>query len=412
MRNEFLIAGKMRGADAKKYIGALEYFLPLTENYNQQIAKNLSLSKLSQEGVQDFLMSLMRNSDQYVQSVNFFSYLENSIVQDGEVMNAREYLRATPEYSNIYNVSVEERKALEKKFEEDIKKLIEDKGVMKLAQVKGNELVIDGLERKSDSVIALRRKVQALTKDALGNMSEDDIRKINLNIYGKSFMIFKNWIPRLVDVRAGNLKYNSATEAYEWGRTRMMMRAISEDLLGSLGNLSNSLEANEKGVEFMRQMYEKKKADYEKETGKTLNMSESEFMDMFRRNIKNQMTDFLFFLSLTMLIIGAKAAAPDDDEDRATKNRYKFMLRVMDKVRDEIAYFYDPTSLINLTTTGIFPSIAYVNNFKKLFSNFLTEMYAIGVGDEAMEKKNQVIKYGLKGFPITSQFDSIRNRRN
>jgi len=63
--------------------------------------------------------------------------------------------------------------------------------------------------------------------------------------------------------------------------------------------------------------------------------------------------------------------------------------------------------LINLTTTGIFPSISYINNFKKLFSNFLKEMYAIGVGDEELEKKNQVIKYGLKGFPITSQFDSI-----
>lgn len=407
MRNEFLIAGKMRGADAKKYIGALEYFLPLTENYNQQMAKNLSLSKLSQEGVQDFLMSLMRNSDQYVQSVNFFSYLENSIVEDGKVVNAREFLRATPEYANIYNVSAEERKVLEKKFEDDVKQLIEDKGVMKLAKVEGDQLVIEGLERKSDSVIELRRKVQALTKDALGNMSEDDIRKINLNIYGKSFMIFKNWIPRLVDVRAGNLKYNSATEAYEWGRTRMMFRVISEDLLGSIGNLTNSLEANEKGVEFMREMYEKKKADYEKETGKTLKMTEAEFMDLFRKNIKNQMTDVLFYLSLTMLIVGAKAAAPDDDEDRATKNRYKFMLRIMDKVRDEIAYFYDPTSLLSLTTTGIFPSISYINNFKKLFGNFLKEMYAIGVGDEELQKKNQVIKYGLKGFPITSQFDSI-----
>jgi len=407
LRNEFLIAGKMRGADAKKYIGALQYFLPLTENYNTQMAKKLSLNKLSQEGVQEFLMSLMRNSDQYVQSVNFFSYLENSIVQDGEVVNAREFLRATPEYANMYTVGAEERKALEKKFEEDVKQLIEDKGVMKLAKVEGNELVIEGLERKSESVLALRRKVQALTKDALGNMSEDDIRKINLNIYGKSFMIFKNWIPRLVDVRAGNLKYNSATEAYEWGRTRMMVRAISEDLFGSIANLNNSLEANEKGVDFMKQMYEKKKAEYEKETGKTLKMTEAEFMDLFRKNIKNQMTDVLFFLSLTMLIIGAKAVGPDDDEDRATKNRYKFMLRVMDKVRDEIAYFYDPTSLINLTTTGIFPSISYINNFKKLFSNFLTEMYAIGVDDEKLEKKNQVIKYGLKGFPITSQFDSI-----
>ncbi len=194
-KNEFLIAGRMKGADAKKYLGALEYFLPLTENYNQILAKKLSLSKLSQEGVQDFLMSLMRNSDQYVQTVNFFSFLDNTIVEDGKLVNAREFLRATDEYSNIYNVSGAERKALDAKFEEDVKKLVEEKGVMKLAEVKGDELIIPGIERKSDTVINLRRKVQAVTKDALGNLSEDDLRTINLNIYGKSFMVvsYQRW---------------------------------------------------------------------------------------------------------------------------------------------------------------------------------------------------------------------------
>jgi len=407
MKNEFMLGARMKGIDAKKYIGALEYFLPLTENYNTELAKNLSLNKLSQEGVQEFLMSLMKKSDQYVQTVNFFSYLDNSIVEDGKVVNAREFLRATPEYANIYNVSAEERKALEVKFEKDVAELVKDKGVMKLAEVKDGKLEIQGLERTSDSVIELRRKVQQLTKDALGNLSQDDIRKINLNIYGKSFMMFKNWIPRLVDVRAGNLKYNSATEAYEWGRTRMVFRVISEDLTGSINNLINSVQANEKGVEFMKELYQKKKADYEKDTGKTLNMSETQFIDLMRNNIKNQMTDVLFYLGLTMLFIGAAAAAPDKDEDRAVANRYKYMLRVMDKVRDEVAYFYDPTSLVGLTTSGIFPSLSYLTNFKKIFANFGKEMYAIGVGDEELEKKNQVIKYLLKGFPITSQADGI-----
>jgi hypothetical protein len=407
MKNEFMLTARMKGVDAKKYLGALEYFLPLTENYNIELAKKLSLNKLSQEGVQEFLMSLMRKSDQYVQTVNFFSYLDNSIVEDGKVVNAREFLRATPEYANIYNVSAEERKGLEAKFEKDVAELIKDKGVLKMAEVKGDRLEIAGIERTSDSVLELRRKVQQLTKDALGNLSADDVRKINLNIYGKSFMMFKNWIPRLVDVRAGNLKYNSATEAYEWGRTRMVFRVISEDLTGSINNLINSVQANDKGVEFMKEMYEKKKSDYEKDTGKTLNMTETEFIDLMRKNIKNQMTDVLFYLGLTMLFIGASAAAPDKDKDRATANRYKYMLRVMDKVRDEVAYFYDPTSLIGLTTSGIFPSLSYLTNFKKIFANFSKEMYAIGVGDEKLEKKNQVIKYVLKGFPVTSQADGI-----
>jgi hypothetical protein len=408
VRNEFMLAGKMNGVDSKKYIGALQYFQPLTENYNNILAKELSVSKFSQEGIQDFLMILMRTGDQYVQSINFFSYLENSIVEDGKVFNVREYLKKQPEFQNMFTGTSEERSQLKDKFEEEVKRLLDEKGFMKVAKVEGNELVVEGLDRKSDSVIELRRKVQSITKDALGNLSEDDLRKINLNIYGKSFMVFKNWIPRLVDVRFGNLKYNSATEAYEWGRTRNMFRLLTEDFMGSVDSLISSLKGDDqKFVDQIKKLYESKRSDYEKDTGKTLRMTEGEFVELVSSNVRNQMTDFMFYLTLSALIIGAKAVEPDDDEDRSSKNRYKYMLRVMDKVRDEVAYFYNPTSFLGLTTSGIFPAISYLENFKKLFLNFGTEMYALGVGDEELAKKTQVVKYALKGFPIASQVDAI-----
>jgi hypothetical protein len=407
VRNEFMMAAKMNGVDSKKYIGALQYFQPLTENYNNIIAKQLSLSKFSQEGVQDFLMAFMRTGDQYVQSINFFSYLENSIVEDGKVFNVREYLKKQPEFANMFTGTAEERSELKDKFESEVKRLISEKGFMKLAKVEGNELVVEGLDRKSDSVIELRRKVQAITKDALGNLSEDDLRKINLNIYGKSFMVFKNWIPRLVDVRFGNLKYNSATEAYEWGRTRNMFRLLTDDFTGSIDSLISSLKGDDqKFVDQIKRLYESKKADYEKDTGKTLNMTQGEFVELVNANVRNQMTDFMFYLTLSALIIGAKAVQPGDDDEKATKNRYKYMLRVMDKVRDEVAYFYNPTSFLSLTTSGIFPAVSYLENFRKLFVNFGKEMYALGVGDEELAKKTQVIKYLLKGFPIASQVDA------
>jgi hypothetical protein len=380
----------------------------LTENYNSILAKELSVSKFSQEGIQDFLMILMRTGDQYVQSINFFSYLENSIVEDGKVFNVREYLKKQPEFANMFTGTVQERSQLKEKFESEVKRLIDEKGFLKLAKVENNELVVEGLNRKSDSVIELRRKVQAITKDALGNLSEDDLRKINLNIYGKSFMVFKNWIPRLVDVRFGNLKYNSATEAYEWGRTRNMFRLLTEDFMGSVDSLISSIKGDDqKFVDQIKKLYESKRSDYEKDTGKELRMTEGEFVELVSNNIRNQMTDFMFYLTLSTLIIGAKAVEPGDDDDKATKNRYKYMLRVMDKIRDEVAYFYNPTSFLGLTTSGIFPAISYLENFKKLFVNFGTEMYALGVGDEELAKKTQVVKYLLKGFPIASQVDAV-----
>jgi hypothetical protein len=404
-RNQaWILPGKMIGGDKMKYIAALEYFLPLNENYNKEIAKTLSVSTLTQEKIQDFLMILMRKSDLNVQTCNFYSFLDNSIIQNGEIVNAREYLRSTDEYKDMFAGTKEDRKARSDKFEKDVKELVKDKGVMKLAQLVDGKLVIPGIERKSESVVTLRRNVQALTKAALGNLGPDDIRPINQTIYGSSFMMFKNWIPRLVDVRLGNMKYNSASDAYEWGRMRMMYRVISDDLLGSLDSFQSAIRGNdEKWIAQMRNLYEKKSADYKADTGKDLEMTEGEFLNLVNQNAKSQMIDLLFFASMWALVVGLKAGQPDKDEDPKVKNKYKFMMKAVDKFRDEITYFYDPTSIVSLTSTGIFPAMASINNFRKVIVNSGKELFYLYEGDEKNVKKNFVLKYAMKTFPVTAQ---------
>jgi len=399
---------KFGGTNQKKLIGALEYFLPLTDNYNREIAKQLSLNTLTQESIQDFLMILMRQTDLNVQTSNFFAFLSNSIVQDGEVVNAREYLRTLPEYQEKYTGSVADRKAFQEKFDAEVKRLVEEQGVLKLGEVIDNKFVIPGVDQKSDSVINLRRKVQQVSKDALGNLSEDDVRMINMSVYGKSFMVFKNWIPRLVDVRMGNLKYNSASDAYEWGRTRMVFKVLTDEFsitnpVSGLGKLYNSLTGNEKGIEYLREMFEKKKNEYESDTGKTLEMTETEFMDLARQNIKSQLVDVIFLATVFSLIAALKANEPDDDEDPLIKNQYKFYMKAADKFKGELMYFYDPTSGIDLISQGFFPSASILTNFGRLIGNFRKEMWALGTGDEELADKTYVIKYLMKTFPFTNQ---------
>jgi hypothetical protein len=173
--------------------------------------------------------------------------------------------------------------------------------------------------------------------------------------------------------------------------------------VGSINNLISAIKANEKGVEFLRKLYEEKKADYERETGKELKMTEAQFMDLVRKNIQSSMYDVAFMLSLYGIFLALKAVPPDDDEDPRVKNQYKFMLRVVDKVKDEVLYFYDPTSVQGLISTGFFPSMDLLENTKKLVINFGKETYAVGVGDTELQEKNYVVKYLLRTFPITSQ---------
>jgi hypothetical protein len=234
-------------------------------------------------------------------------------------------------------------------------------------------------------------------------MTEENKRLMNLNVYGNSFMVFKNWIPRLVDVRMGNVKYNAASDAYEWGRTRMIARIISDDFRGALGNLKNSLVGNDKGMEYIRQLYEKKRADYKADTDKELEMTEDEFIDLVRANIKNQLIDVLFYATLWAIFLGLKAMAPDDDEDPIVKNQWKFALKATDKFKDELGYFYNPTSLTNLVSQGVFPAMGLINNYEKGLVNFLKESYGLATGDDELVEKTSVIKYWMKTNPITNQ---------
>jgi hypothetical protein len=350
----------------------------------------------------------MKQTDLNVQTSNFFAFLSNSIVEDGKVINVRDYLRTQPEYEDKYKGSVADRKAYEEKFDAEVKRLVEEKGVLKLGEVIDNKFVIPGVDQKSDSVVELRRKVQQVSKDALGNLSEDDLRMINMSVYGKSFMVFKNWIPRLVDVRMGGLKFNSASDAYEWGRTRMVFKVLTDEFsitnpVSGLGKLYNSLTGNEKGVDYMRQMFEKKRNEYENETGKTLEMTESEFIDLARQNIKSQLVDVVFLATVYALIAALKVNQPDKDEDPIITNQYKFYMKAADKFKGELLYFYDPTSGLDLISQGFFPSAALITNFAKLMENFRKENWALLTGDDETAEKTYVIKYLMKTFPITNQ---------
>jgi hypothetical protein len=408
-KNDFMsaeaqvIINKLSGEDKSKYIRAFEYFLPLTDNYNREFLKKLSVSKLNDEAIQDILMSWMRFADSTVQATNFLAFLNNSIVIDGKVVNAREYLRTLPEYKGRWSGSSQDRKAFDEKFEQEVKKLVEEKGVMKLATVENDKFVIPGVDRMSDSVIDLRRKVQQLSKDAMGNLSEDDVRLINMNILGKSFMVFKNWIPRLVDTRFGGLKYNAASDAYEWGRTRMMFSVLLDRQLTTFKGLKGLILGNEDGAELMRKSFEKRAEKYERETGRKLEMDEAMFMDLMQSNVNAFARDLMFLAALLALTTAMAAFAPDDDEDPLVKNQYNYARRLADKIFSEVAYFYNPTSLLNLVGSGPFPSMSLLNNAFKGMTNVFAELFGIVTGDEELVDDTKVIKYLMRTFPFANQ---------
>jgi hypothetical protein len=115
------------------------------------------------------------------------------------------------------------------------------------------------------------------------------------------------------------------------------------------------------------------------------------------------MIDTMFFLTMIGLLAAMKANAPDDDEDPRVKNQYKFLMKAADKLRDEIAYFYNPANLLQLVSGGIFPSIGMITNFGNLVGNFLEEMFGLVLQNDEWVESAKPIKYLMRQFPVSNQ---------
>ena len=233
-------------------------------------------------------------------------------------------------------------------------------------------------------------------------------------------MVFKNWIPALVDVRFGKMKYASDLDAYEWGRARTVVRIMSQEGIKSIStlvdlisfnmlSLSNSgkmVKGTAEGIKSLEALYQFKKEQYYQQTGKKLNISKEEFYDMVRQNIRSQAKDALITISMIAMFFAVKAMAPDDDEDKDIKNYHKFMVKTLDRLSDEVSFYYNPLSFQTILNGSVMPSIGVFSDGIKLLSHFVKEMYHIGVSDEEAADKNYVWKYVFKSFPFASQMSN------
>jgi hypothetical protein len=132
-------------------------------------------------------------------------------------------------------------------------------------------------------------------------------------------------------------------------------------------------------------------------------MTEEMFMDLMQSNVNAFARDLMFLAALTALTFGMAAAAPDDDEDPLVRNQYNYARRLADKLYDEVSYFYNPTSVLNLVGNGPFPAMSLLNNGYKGMRNLAKELYGIGVGDEELVEDTKVIKYLARTFPFANQ---------
>lgn len=399
------VSGKFyMNEEDKKLAGLISYIHPFAEDRTSQMIRKLSVSKMVEYLSSDHLFYLQRGSDNWVNTIIALGMIKNTMVADGKLVNIRDFARKELGHANKYSGTYAEAKEFDKKLEQRVAELQKSpQSLINYAQVVNDQLVLPNIERTSDTVIDMRQQILEIIKDALGNTSREDLSLYKRSIMWKSFFMFKNWIPRMFDVRFGSLKYSPGTNKYEYGRMRMLVNGVRNMGLSSISALTKLMRNNaEPLVEIAKAEYKKKREAFVEEL-QELEMTEAEFVDMYIKGIRSEMKELMLAASLMAILISMRVMAPDEDENPEMKGMYRWALRGLDKLTDELTFMYTPTSFTSILNGSVFPAVGILVEFEKFFTSVVKKLFWTVVGNEEEANQEKILKHIARALPITKE---------
>ena len=418
LKNETKLIGQRFNNDEEREVfkELINTFMPLKDDPSYDEFNRAGMTTLTRGNLGDFLMVFMRKPEQLLEKATFLTLLENMMVENGKIISIREFVKN--KYKDRYD-SAAKFKETKDKIEAEIEELKKTRAIAVTRKMEDGKLVIPGLDLNNrDELQRLTALTRRISRNATGGLSDGDINKMSMSIWTKSMMLFKNWIPKLTDTRFSEFRKVSDDfsveigedgipmgEKYDIGRIRLLSSVIVSSFQDKANNVLNILKMNDEGIKKLDKMYEEYRAEYENSTGETLNMSREDFIDMVRSNLHNQMKELAMLGALMSMMFALGFMAPDDDEDKASKNFHRFTIRTMDKFVSELSFFYNPVNYESLLSGSIFPAAGIITDMGKFVNH--TYMEATGLdldpstSQEDVREKAQPIKYGMKMLPFT-----------
>jgi hypothetical protein len=418
-KNEFTLLGnKFKSKEERDlFIALVDTFMPLKDDPTYERLKKAGMSTLTRGSMTDFLMFFMRAPEHLIEKSIFMSLLDNTMVENGKLVNIREYVKK--KYPNRYS-DTSRRRDVDKQIEIEIQELKKTRSITVTKKLEEGKLVIPGLDLSNrEEIQRLTNLTRRIARNATGGMSDSDYNNANLNVWTKSMLVFKNWIPTLIQTRFGEFRKVSddfsveigedgltTGEKYDIGRIRLFGYTLGISIRDLSLQTYNMLALNEKGMEAYDKMFDEYSRKYELSNGEPLNMTKEEFIDMVRTNLSNQMKELAMLLSLVSAAIAVGFIAPDDDDSRADKNFYRFSQKVFDKFIQELSFFYNPVEFQRLLSGSMFPAMGLASDIFRFSNHFWLQITGYDLSnpdltEDEVREKAQPIKNAARMFPFT-----------
>lgn len=413
-----LLGNKFKHDDEREmFIQLVNKFMPLKEDPTYEKLKEAGMTVLTRHNFSDMLMTFMRDPEEHFEKAVFLTLLQNTMVENGRIVSIREFVK------NKYkdrNSSAEVYRKTSPKIEEEIEELKKTRSIDATKKLEDGKLVIPGLDLNNiREMQRLTNLTRSISRNATGALSNSDLNRASMNIWTKSMMVFKFWIPKLVATRFSEFKKvaddfsvviddegHTTGEKYDIGRIRLWFYVLSTSIRDKSSHITNILSLNDKGLKALDMLYEEFAENYKLKTGEDMTMTKDEFIDLVRTNLRNQVKELAMLMSLFGAMLALGFMAPADDDDRASKNFFRWSQKVVNKFITELSFFYNPVEFQRILSGGMFPAIGVFTDIERFLTHFAMQITGYDLSDtkltaEEVRKKAQPIKYLAKGLPVT-----------
>jgi hypothetical protein len=387
--------------------GLLDLIMPLNEDVATEERRKIAWKQspvkwLKTWTFQDAMMVTSSLPEKRLQIANAMTFNENTMVLDGKLVNIRQYL-IQQDRAAKYQMNESERAALEKTFEDRVQELKDTKSLLKIAEIKDDYVTIPGV---SDEEIAKYRiTVRDNYRDMSGQMSQEDKAGYTRDTMANAFMMFKGWIPKQISLRAKDIKYNVKQQRWEYGRTRLFGKLLFKYGKSTINRAIDIMNGTDEGLKIMQELLDAKRDDYFEKTGEELQITNEEFYDMMRKAVSDQFKEAQVVLLTLALYFGTKHFGDDDDEeDDLTKNRWKWLAKIMYKTAEEVNFYYNPLSVEGFTNGNLIPGMTIASKAMKIITTGTKEMYGTVTSDEELKEDTYFGKAVFDIIPGPSQF--------
>jgi len=388
-------------------LGLLDLIVPLNEDIAKEKQRELAYEQgymkwLSTWTFTDVMMSTNSFPEKRLQLATAKTMNENSMVVDGKIVNIRQYVK-TQDRARYKTKPEAERKAIEDSYEERVAKLKEEKALDKIAKIENDRVVVPGV---SDEELAkYRTSVIEYVRTLNGQMSADNKAGYRRDTIFRSFMMFKNWIPKLVSQRVSDIKKNKELDQWEYGRMRLFVKTLGQLGFRNIFKMRQILQGTDEGLAILDKMLAEKREDYYRKTGMVLDITDEEFYDLVRTELSNEMKELTLLFSVVAIMVGSKIALPpEEEEDPIVKNRLKYLLKGISKITDELSFYYNPLSTEAMTRGTIIPALGLLTKAEKIIEHVTREAYGEITSNEDVIQNAHPTKYFLNIIPIGYQF--------